>query len=106
MRWKDITVSGREIILEGAPWKLGDEFFYFPASQFLIKWKDFEYHYDDITSEMILDSYLTENDFKSYITIYDMLDKGKSLEGLKSLHSSSYHEGKQEIKDNFRRLIT
>jgi hypothetical protein len=110
MRWIDAQVSGRDIILEGSPWSLGDSFYYFPASLFLVYWKDkgnnFSYHYDEMTSEMNPDSFLKEEEFKALLTIYDMTDKVRCLYGLQHLQKESFREGNEKIKNDFRRLIT
>lgn len=108
MEWNNPLVSSRNIILKGAPWKLGDYFFYFPASFFLISWRSgesFSFHYDESTSEMNVDSYMSFDQFKDNMIIFDMKDPNRALEGLKELYSRSYNEGRQDLKSEFRRLI-
>ena len=106
-----ISKNGVNYELKGSPWYLDNskQWIYFPAQMLLINWKEscpFSHFYDEDTSEQQLDSWHKLENVIQYTDFYDMKLRKDSFDALRILSIDVFNQGRDKVKDDFRKLIT
>lgn len=92
---------GIEVEIKGDPWPLGANWFFFPATNVLLKWNLTSFIYEWNHGDPII----TEQDFLDNSKVYALSDRESSFIALKLLTEDCIAAGRHDISFKLRQLL-